>query len=96
MKTNKDLNKCPFARLFNRSCPVHLGFETYFQGEEDEKKARKDLIPWIIKVFKHGLSICLYGYQSTEIGKILRAHIKDTVVRDIVEEKIKAVLNKGR
>lgn len=33
---------------------IKLGFEVYFQGEEDEKKARKELLPLIKKMWELG------------------------------------------
>lgn len=40
-----------------KECPIKLGFEIFFQAEDDEKWARKKILPLILKLFKLGTNI---------------------------------------
>jgi len=55
----KKMKKCT-----TKQCPILLGFELYFQGEDDEINARKELLPLIKKLRRHGNSIM--GYKVGE------------------------------
>jgi len=37
-----------------KNCPIKIGFEIYFQNEEDETSAKKTLLPLIKKFFNSG------------------------------------------
>ena len=51
-----------------RKCPIRLGFELYFQGEDDEKEARKRLYPLIRKLYKMGKRL-MQSYQEINEGR---------------------------
>lgn len=55
-ETTRLKRKCKFGC----NCPIKLGFEAYFQGEDDEKKARKKLLPLIRKLLKIGNALLPY------------------------------------
>lgn len=47
-----------------RNCPIRFGFEIYFQGEKEEKHARKHLYPFIEKFFKAGNTVISRYYNT--------------------------------
>lgn len=50
-KPNSEFNKAW------KNSPTRIGFELYFQAEDDEKEARKGLYPFIRKLFDMGCVI---------------------------------------
>ena len=40
-----------------KNCPIRFGFEMFYQGEDDEEKARKHILPTIREFFKSGSAV---------------------------------------
>ena len=49
-----------------KDCPVRYGFEVYYCGEEDEKWARKKILPLIKKLFNIGKPLQQYAIKVNE------------------------------
>ena len=56
------------ACTFNKDCPIRMGFEVYFSGEEDEKAARDNLLPTLRQLFKLGSNL-KEGLECVKSGK---------------------------
>lgn len=54
------------GKKITSNCPILAGFEIYFTGERDEKKARKKLLPLIKELYEHGKLICDCGKTSSK------------------------------
>ncbi len=46
------------------NCPILLGFEVEFQGEDDEKEMREILLPLIERLYKMGTRIKKYTEEK--------------------------------
>jgi len=54
-----------YCKCYWRDCPIRLGFELYYQGEKDEGKARKSLLPLLMKFLKTGRILKRFGRRAT-------------------------------